>query len=84
MQRKLALLQQSDLHSKQFEQALLDVDMSNSLSLKEFVHGLKASTDCLDALGRAQREALTVLAAVSKQVRRACCCGCGCALVRAV
>lgn len=69
-------------------QALLDVDLSNTLTLKEWVEGIRASTDSLDAVAtaymggyiggagggggvgvsRAQRAALTVLAAVSAQV----------------
>ncbi|KAG2427358.1 hypothetical protein HXX76_012552 [Chlamydomonas incerta] len=66
-------------------QALLDVDLSNTLTLREWVEGIRASTDSLDAvataymggysgggggvgISRAQRAALTVLAAVSAQV----------------
>ncbi|GIL68702.1 hypothetical protein Vafri_21956 [Volvox africanus] len=70
-------------------QALLDVDLSSTLTLKEWMDGIRASTDSLDAVSaglglgaattggggaagggpsRVQRNALTVLAAVSKQV----------------
>ncbi|GIL82053.1 hypothetical protein Vretifemale_10957 [Volvox reticuliferus] len=73
-------------------QALLDVDLSSTLTLKEWMDGIRASTDSLDAVSaglglgaaaatttgggaaagggpsRVQRNALTVLAAVSKQI----------------
>ncbi|GLC39247.1 hypothetical protein PLESTB_001651900 [Pleodorina starrii] len=67
-------------------QALLDVDLSSTLTLKEWTEGIRASTVSLDAASgwmgggggggtgggggssRVQRNALTVLAAVSKQI----------------